>query len=159
MENGEDRPISQDNVGIGGAVFDFFNEIGIIEQLARSRMEKILPDGMKMPHFGVLNHLVRLEKKESPAQLASAFQVARPTMTNTIQRLEAKAFVSVEPNLADGRGKLVLITPAGRAARDAAICARGPLFEQIAGDLGLDTFTAALPSLQKVRVYMDENRE
>jgi len=151
--------ILENDADIGGVIFGFFNEIGIIEQLSRTRMERVLPDGMKAPHFGVLNHMVRLGKKESPAQLASAFQVARPTMTNTIQRLEAKGFVSVEADPNDGRGKLVLITPAGRTARDAAITALKPLFEKIFADLGVDIFTKALPSLEKVRIYMDENRD
>ena len=144
---------------IGGGVFAFFNEIGIIEQLARTRVERVLPGGMKMPHFGVLNHLVRLGKKESPADLARAFQVTRPTMTNTIQRLEATGFVAVEPNLDDGRAKLVLVTPRGRKARDAAIEALAPMLTKISADLGDDLFARALPALQQARIYMDENRE
>lgn len=148
-----------EDIGVGGAVFGFFNEIGIIEQLARTRVERILPGGMKMPHFGVLNHLVRLDKKESPAELAKAFQVTRPTMTNTVQRLEAKGYVSVEPNPTDGRAKLVLITPAGCRARNAAIEALAPLLAKISTDLGAELFTRPLPALQKVRIYMDENRD
>jgi DNA-binding MarR family transcriptional regulator len=140
-------------------VFGFFNEIGIIEQLARTRLEKTLPDGLKMPHFGVLNHLVRLGKRESPAQLASAFQVTRPTMTNTVQRLEAKGYVTVSKDPADGRAKLVLITAAGLAARTAAIKALAPLLKRISGDLGTDLFAGLLPGLQKARVYLDENRD
>jgi len=148
-----------EKASIGGVIFGVFNEIGIIEQLARTRMERVLPDGMKAPHFGVLSHLVRLGKQESPAQLASAFQVSRPTMTNTIQRLEAKGYVTVEPDPSDGRGKLVLITAAGHAARDTAIIALKPLLKQISGDLGLDIFAAVLPSLERIRIYMDENRD
>lgn len=143
----------------GSTIFGFFNEIGIIEQLARTRLERILPGGMKMPHFGVLNHLVRLGKHESPAELASAFQVTRPTMTNTVQRLEAKGYVTVEANPNDGRAKLVLITPAGRRARNSAIEALAPLLEKISADLGADLFAGPLPALQKVRIYMDENRD
>ena len=140
------------------AVFGFFNEIAIIEQLARSRMERTMPDGMKMPHFSVLNHMVRLDKKESPAELASAFQVARPTMTNTIQRLEAKGYVTVEPNPADGRGKLVLITDVGREARQAAIISLAPLLSELTESLGIGLFTGVKPALEEVRKYMDENR-
>ena len=40
--------------------FRLFTEIGIIEQLARNRLERGLPDGLKVSQFGVLNHLVRL---------------------------------------------------------------------------------------------------
>ena len=152
-ENTEDQ---RDSISTS---FGFFNEIGIIEQLARTRLEKVLPDGMKMPHFGVLNHLVRLGKKESPAQLASAFQVTRPTMTNTIQRLEKKDYISVEPDPHDGRAKRVLITPAGRDAHSQAIEAVGPLLRKIMQDLGSDFFHAATPLLTKARIYLDENRD
>ena len=41
-------------------LFLFFTEIGIIEQLARNRLESVLPDNMRMSHFVLLNHLVRL---------------------------------------------------------------------------------------------------
>jgi len=139
-------------------IYSFFNEVGIIEQLARTRVERVLPDGMKMPHFGVLNHLVRLGKEESPAELANAFQVTRPTMTNTLQRLQAKNYIMVEADPRDGRAKLVLITQKGRDARQAAIAALAPLLEQIADGLGNGVFAKALEPLQRVRVYMDENR-
>ena len=71
-------------------VFVFFNEIGIIEQLARNLLERALPAGLKQPHFGVLNHLVRLGDDKSPLFLSRAFQVSNGTMTNTLQRLEAR---------------------------------------------------------------------
>jgi len=151
--------IPEENPGTGGDIFAFFNEIGIIEQLARTRLERVLPDGMKMSHFGVLNHLVRLGKKESPAELAAAFQVTRPTMTNTLQRLEARKYISVEPDPNDGRAKLVLITPAGRAARAASIEALAPLLAKISNDLGSALFSEPLPALQKVREYMDNKRD
>ena len=142
----------------GALVFSFFNEIGIIEQMSRTALERVLPDGMKAPHFGVLNHMARLGQDESPAELASAFQVSRPTMTNTIQRLEAKGYVTVAPNPNDGRGKIVRITPKGKAARDAAIEALAPLFAKIFKDLGPAPFTATVPTLASVRAYLDENR-
>lgn len=141
-----------------GDVFGFFNEIGIIEQLARTEMERVLPDGMKISHFGVLNHMVRLGLTESPADLASAFQVTRPSMTNTIQKLASKGYVTVDSDPNDGRGKLVLITEKGKQARNAAIEALAPLFEQLVSDLGLKIFSDTKPTLEAVRVYMDEQR-
>ena len=57
--------------------FRLFTEIGIIEQLARNRLERGLPDGLKVSQFVVLNHLVRLGGEWSPARLANAFQVTK----------------------------------------------------------------------------------
>ena len=65
-ENAPDDPL----------VFAFFNEIGIIEQLARNAFERVMPDGLRLPHFSVLNHFVRLGGERSPGELARAFQVA-----------------------------------------------------------------------------------
>ena len=39
--------------------FRFFNEVGIIEQLVRKRVERRLPLHPKLLHFSVLNHSMR----------------------------------------------------------------------------------------------------
>ena len=139
-------------------IYHFFNELGIMEQLATTQLERALPQGLSKAQFGVLNHMVRLGKMESPAELASAFQVARPSMTNTVQKLLAKGLVEVMPHPNDGRSKIVQITKAGIVAREQAIVALVPLFEKIGQALGPEVFEAAVPLLQKVRIYLDENR-
>jgi DNA-binding MarR family transcriptional regulator len=63
-------------------MFQFFTEIGIIEQLIRAKLERALPDGIKISQFSVLHHLTRLQGKWSPARLANAFQVTKAAMTN-----------------------------------------------------------------------------
>lgn len=139
-------------------IFRFFNELGIIEQLSTTHLERELPGGLTKAQFGVLNHMVRLGKQESPAELASAFQVSRPTMTNTIQKLEAKGYVEVVAHPSDGRSKIVLITEPGIAIRGEALLALAPLFEQIGSALGVKDFAGAVPFLERVRIYLDENR-
>ena len=76
---------------------------------------------MKVSQFAVLNHCVRLGDGRTPAQLASAFQVTRGAMTNTLQRLEAKGHIGLRPTPGDGRSKEVYLTAAGRAAREQAV--------------------------------------
>ena len=76
-------------------LFTLFNEIGIISQLSNAAFEKVLPDGLKVSHFSVLNHLARLGDNKSPSSLASAFQVTKGAMTNTLGRLEARGLVKV----------------------------------------------------------------
>lgn len=139
--------------------FIFFNEIGIIEQLSRTRLERVLPDGLKISHFGVLNHFVRLGGERSPAELARAFQVTKGAMTNTIQRLEARGLITVRPDPRDGRGKRVAITSAGRRARDEAVAAIGPLLAELEGAFSRKDFAAALPFLQELRAYLDRSRD
>ena len=40
--------------------FKFFNEIGIIAQLSGNKLERVLPEGMSLAQFTVLNHFCRL---------------------------------------------------------------------------------------------------
>ena len=73
-------------------VFRLFNEIGIISQLSGTILARVLPHGLSMAQFGVLNNFVRLGGERTPAGLAEAFQVTRGAMTNTLTRLEAQGF-------------------------------------------------------------------
>ena len=139
-------------------MFQFFTEIGIIEQLARAKLERVLPDGMKMSQFTVLNHLVRLGGNWSPARLASAFQVTKAAMTNTLQRLEARGLVKIAADPGDGRAKLVSLNRAGRDMREQCISNIGPLLVEMEQAIGEQKFLTALPFLEQVRSYLDQNR-
>ena len=139
--------------------FRVFNEIGIIEQLARNRFERVLPEGLKVPHFSVLNHLVRLGDGKSPLRLARAFQVTKSTMTNTLQRLESRGLIRVAPDPDDGRGKLVYLTPAGRRTRQKSVKALAPLLAEVEALLGRKDLAGTLPILQKLRAHLDAARD
>ncbi len=140
-------------------LFRFFNEIGIIEQLARNRFERSLPDGLKMPQFIVLNHLVRLGGEWSPARLAAAFQLTKGAMTNTLQRLEARRLVKISADPRDGRGKLVGLTDAGRHMRERCVDSVGGLLEQLSREVSEHEVAAAMPILEIVRRYLDSRRD
>lgn len=139
-------------------LFLFLNEIGIIDQLARAKMESVLPDSLKMSQFIVLNHLVRLGGQWSPARLASAFQVTKGAMTNTIKRLESRKLVKVMPDPNDGRGKLIELTSAGSKLREQCIRNVGPLIGSLEEAFGSQRIKKAIPLLQEVRQYLDEHR-
>lgn len=139
--------------------FQVFNEIGIIEQLARNQFERVLPDGLSLAGFSVLNHFVRLNKEaDAPARLARAFQVTKGAMTNTLQRLEALGLVTVAPDPADGRGKVVRITAAGRAAREDCIARLAPMLETLLCEIDATEFAALLPGLARLRAALDARR-
>jgi DNA-binding MarR family transcriptional regulator len=139
--------------------FEFFNEIGIIEQLSRNAVERVLPRGITLSQFSVLNNFVRLGGERSPAGLASAFQVTRQTMTNTLQRLEAAGLVTSRPDPADGRAKIITITDAGRAMRQRCIDAQAPLLAELGDLLPEAELAALLPGLRKVRILLDRARD
>ena len=140
-------------------LFALLNEIAIIEHLARNRLERVLPDGLRASHFVVLNHLARMGDGRSPARIARAVQVERPAMTNTIQKLEARGLVRVGPHPSDGRGKLVFLTDAGRAARAQAVAAATAAILPIATGIAEAEALAALPMLRRLRAALDAARD
>ena len=50
-----------------------FSEILAVDQLARASVAKVLPKGMELSHFSVLNHLAHAGAERSPAQLSVDF--------------------------------------------------------------------------------------
>lgn len=139
-------------------IFALLNEIGIIEQLARNRFERLQADGLRLPHFAVLNHLVRLGDGRGPAQIARAFQLTKATMTNTLQRLEARGLVRIEADAADGRAKRVFLTQTGRTRRDAAVAGAALDLAPLAAAMGT-TPEALLPGLRALRSGLDRARD
>jgi DNA-binding MarR family transcriptional regulator len=134
-----------------------FSEIFMADQLARNRLGKVLPKGMELSHFAVLNHLAHINAERTPAQLARAFHVTRGAMTNTLGRLEWAGHVHIRPDWDDARRKWVSISPAGRAAWDTALAAITPILAQVVQDIGAEKVRAALPVLRQVRIRLGEN--
>ncbi|MEQ9144215.1 MAG: MarR family transcriptional regulator [Parvibaculaceae bacterium] len=139
-------------------VFTFFNEIGIIAQLSGTALRRALPDGMTQAQFGVLNHFARLGGERTPAELATAFQVTKGAMTNTLQRLEANGLITVQTDPADKRRKIVKATAKGLKTRETTLASVAPLLTRVAQDLPLADLEAALPTLRQVRAYLDTAR-
>jgi len=149
--------------GEGGAetaslLFSYFNEIGIIAQLAGNEFERCLPDGLTNSQFSVLNWFLRVDNEATPGRLARAFQVTGGAMTNTLKKLETKGLVKVEPDVQSGRQKRVTITPAGRRVRDKAIAATAPLLVEFGEAFPASRLEKQLKELQNVRQYLDERR-
>ena len=128
-----------------------FGELFTADQLARNRITKVLPRGMELSHFSVLNHLAGIGDERSPAQLARAFHVTRGAMTNTLAKLEWAGHVHIRPDWDDARRKFVAISPSGRAARDAAVQAIAPLIADVVQALGAERVRSVLPVLRELR--------
>ena len=132
-----------------------FGELFIADQLARNRISKVLPRGMELSHFSVLNHLAGIGDERSPAQLARAFHVTRGAMTNTLNKLEWAGHIHIRPDWDDARRKFVAISPSGRAARDAAVQAIAPLIGDVVQALGADRVRSVLPVLRELRTRLE----
>ncbi|MDH5528955.1 MAG: MarR family transcriptional regulator [Paracoccaceae bacterium] len=131
-----------------------FSEVFMADQLARNRIARILPKGMELSHFSVLNHLANISDERSPAQLADAFHVTRGAMTNTLTKLEWAGHVHIRPDWDDARRKFVSISPSGRSARDAALAALAPLIGDVVRAIGPDKVRAVLPILRELRARL-----
>ena len=133
-----------------------FSELLTADQLVRNRLSRVLPKGMEISHFSVLNHLARAGGERSPAQLAKSFHVTRGAMTNTLGKLEWAGYVHIRPDWDDARRKMVAISPAGRQARDAALSAISPMISEMAEELGEDKLRAILPILRELRLKLED---
>ncbi len=134
-----------------------FSELLMADQLARNRLSKVLPKGMELSHFGVLNLLARQQTELSPAELARAFHVTRGAMTNTLNKLDWAGYVHIRPDWDDARRKMVAISPAGRAARDAALAAITPLIDNAVKTLGEERVRQTIPVLRSLRQRLGED--
>lgn len=141
------------------AAFEFFNEIGIISQLASNRMQRSLPHELTQSQFSVLNWFVRVDDAATPGRLARAFQVTGGAMTNTLGKLAGKGFISITADPDSGRSKIVRLTTAGRRAREDAIAATGPALVEFLEHFPRRRLDRVLPLLREVRAYLDAARD
>jgi DNA-binding MarR family transcriptional regulator len=133
-----------------------FSEVFMADQLARNLISRALPKGMEISHFSVLNHLCHIQDERSPAQLADTFHVTRGAMTNTLSKLEWAGHIHIRPDWDDARRKFVSISPAGKAARDAAVAAISPLIGDVVKTVGEERVRAVLPIIREIRQRLGE---
>lgn len=139
--------------------FQILLEAGIISQIGRAFLERRLPDGLLVSHFGVLNHLIRVADGCTPLVLARAFQVPKTTMTHTLAGLERHGFVVMRQNPDDRRSKRVWLTAAGRSFVDAAVGAMAPVFDILAERYAPRDAQALLPEITRFREIIDRIRD
>jgi len=139
--------------------FQLFNEIGIINQLSRTRLEAILPSDVTSLMFSVVNHLVRLGDGRTPQDIARAFEVPKTTMTHALACLEGKAYVQMRPNPRDGRSKQVWLMEAGQVFREETIEAVATDMMPLVGGFSRERVEAMLPELAELRQILDKARD
>ena len=127
-----------------------FTEMLTADQLARAHLSRALPKGMELSHFAVLDHLAT-QGERTPADLARGLDLTRGAVTNTLARLEWAGHVHIRPDWDDARRKRVTISPAGQAARDAALAVLRPIISDAVRAIGADRVRAAIPVLRELR--------
>lgn len=138
------------------AYFKVLTEIDMIAHMAGKEFEKLLPSGLTQAQFGVLNRLLRLECTETVSELAAAFQVAQPTMSSTVKRLEAKGLIVLIADIKDRRAKRVRVTPAGKKLRNKTVHALAPQYQAFVASAPPIDWESLLPSLTVLRAHFEK---
>ena len=128
-----------------------FGEILALDQLVRNRLAKVLPKGMELSHFSVLNQLSHTKIERTPAQIAKSFRVTRGAITNTLNKLELSGYIHIRPDWDDARRKMVSISPAGVVARNNALAAVTPIINELIIEMGEERLKAIVPILRDLR--------
>ena len=128
-----------------------FGEILALDQLVRNRLAKVLPKGMELSHFSVLNQLSHTKTERTPAQIAKSFRVTRGAITNTLNKLELSGYIHVRPDWDDARRKMVSISPSGIVARNNALAAVTPIINELVSEMGEERLKAIVPILRELR--------
>ena len=140
-------------------MFKVMTEIDMIAHLAEVEFQRLLPGDLTPAQFGVLNRLLRLDVLETVGELADAFQVAQPTMSSTVKRLEAKGYIRIMPDTDDRRIKRIKATAAGKAIRKKSISALDPYWAMLAQEAPAQIADAdwsnTLKALTTLRDFME----
>ena len=140
-------------------VFQFFVEINIIQMLANTVMVRVMPHELTPSQFALLSHFSRVEDlRQSIVDLARIFQVSKPSMGETVDKLHNKGFVKIEINSMDRREKIVSLTKKGALAKIDAEKAVYPFLKSMIEKIGINQFTSAHAAINPIRIWMDSNR-
>ena len=139
--------------------FQVMTEIGIINQLAENLFRKYLPKDMTAAQFGVLNHLLRLDRQETISELARNMQVTQPTMSSTVRKLEDRGLIELVHDPKDRRVRRVQVTARGAAARQTAVAQVAPVADLVRDKIPASLWSGLLPDLTRVRTLLDNLRD
>jgi len=135
-----------------------FTEIGIINSLSSTELQRVLAPDLNVSEYSLLNHFIRVGDNKTPSHLAKIFQMTKPSMTAIVSKLESKGYVNVTPGTEDRRQKFVTITPAGAKARELGATKTAPLLSELLTLVDEKKLRALIPGLQHLREVLDSQR-
>jgi DNA-binding MarR family transcriptional regulator len=140
--------------------FRIINWIGIIDQLATTRGNRILRDhDLPLPQFILLNHFShRPDEGKTTSGIARAMQQLPPAVTKTTQKLIAKGYLRESPSPEDARSKLLFLTARGRAAHGRAIAALLPALAPAFAGWSDAELEQCWTYLDRLKIWLDDNR-
>ena len=130
-----------------------FAELSAIDRLAAIHMERLMPGGLTTAQFNVLTRLAT-HGRQAPGEMSEALALSKPAMSHAMAKLEAAGFASISADPADGRRRVVTITPSGEAAYTQGSAAVAPMLRALRLSFASDEFEAALPFLSRLRTWL-----
>ena len=112
--------------------------------------------GLTTAWWQVLGALARSPAPLPVASIARNMGLSRQSVQRTADLLAEKGLVRFEPNPHHQRAKLVVLTPAGSAAADAADAGQRPLGRDLMAAVGPKRLAAALEVLTQVDLHLAE---
>jgi DNA-binding MarR family transcriptional regulator len=140
--------------------FRILNWVGIIDQLASTRANRVLREqDLALPQFILLNHFShRPEEGKTVGGIARAMQQQPPAVTKTTQKLIAKGYLREAPNAEDARSKQLFLTARGKAAHGRAIAALLPEVVPAFTDWKAADLEQFWQYLDRLKLWLDQNR-
>lgn len=138
-------------------ISDLLKNVAIIETITQQWLQSHMPGNMQYSHYAVLGYLLKNPAGSSPANLADAFRVKRPSMTNTLNKLEKMRYITLEADPSDGRAKIVCATDRGASAHQTASQALLPVYTEAANAIGDDVLKDLCPQLKMVSQIIFES--
>ncbi|MFL6126361.1 MarR family winged helix-turn-helix transcriptional regulator [Actinophytocola sp.] len=105
--------------------------------------------------FDVLAALRRAGGPLRPSELTRSLFLTSGGTSNVLQRLTAAGYVDREPNAADGRGRLVHLTPTGESVTDKAMAISARVHEHLLAGIPDTTIRAAANALREITKITD----
>lgn len=140
--------------------FRIVNWIGIIDQLAATKANRVLRDhDLPLPQFIMLNHFShRPAEPKTVSGIARAMQQLLPATTKTTQKLVAKGYLRESASRTDARSKQLFLTAKGRAAHGRAVAALGPVLAPAFAGWTPAELADFWRYLDRLKTYLDANR-
>ena len=132
----------------------FFSEITMVDQLIRNRVNRVLPKELALSQFMLLNYLATVSEERRPSHLAKLFQLTKGAMTNTLGKLESAGYIHITPDWEDARKKLIVISPAGRKAREDSLKLIEPVIQEVVETIRTEKMLIVLPIMRDLRYIL-----
>ena len=134
--------------------------IGIIEQLARTKANRVLAE-TELPwnQFVLLNHFShRPEEGKTVTGVARAMQQQQPGITKTMKAMVEAGLLRIETDSEDGRIKRHFMTDKGKQRHGAAVQCLLPEIREIFGGWSSDEMSDLFRHLDRLKVWLDDHR-